>query len=272
MVAWTEHVSWRSLIIVNVNFFALRLAASPVPASTRAEVPYCDVSGEGLRAVGCPAAEHDVNWQRFLEEVCKHCPVGQRCAPSPEIDLALQMGAAIAGGDVLHYKDTVEEPAFKCMYGVYAAVILVSQFFLAQIPEHLVESLGMLSTSLAPFPFVASQFSLYRNMVPVPNLLCNSAYDAALQNAFVPRVHPEDTGVCGMIYTDQLLIRRCRSRRTQILDPELELEKAAKLNATACPEHSGISLEPELAQRSANTGTVLRRLDAKAARACGERL
>ena len=35
----------------------------------------------------------------------------------------------------------------------------------------------------------------------------------ALASRFVPRVHAEDSGLCGLVYTDDQLVRRCRSLR-----------------------------------------------------------
>ena len=36
---------------------------------------------------------------------------------------------------------------------------------------------------------------------------------APTASRFVPRVHAEDSGLCGLVYTDDQLVRRCRSLR-----------------------------------------------------------
>merc|ERR1712226_941145 len=85
-------------------------------------------------------------------------------------------------------------------------------------------------------------------MMPSHLMLCDPEYAKSREarNKFVPRVHPEDSGICGMVYTDEQLVRRCRSRRRGILTIENQVSFLRDLH---CPSSSQISIDVALSQK-----------------------
>lgn len=188
-----------------------------------------------LAKVGCPLQEYGVDWQDFLEEACRHCTVGRPCQLEPESDaLVAQMQM------VLGYAHP-----YKCVAGLLSALVVSAQFFLikADLPAELEDILLKEDISLTPFPFFTMQYSLFANMSPARLLMCDNARWHEMDNVYVPRVHPEDSGRCGMVYDDQQLVRKCRSRR---YDTNLGLERHDILQGITCPA-ADISLDPPLA-------------------------
>ena len=61
---------------------------------------------------------------------------------------------------------------FQCVHGLLAAVIMSAQFFLVKTSEQLLPLLAQ-ESSLAPFPFRTSQYTLYSNMIPVRLSMCD---------------------------------------------------------------------------------------------------
>ncbi|CAK8993765.1 Kynurenine 3-monooxygenase (Kynurenine 3-hydroxylase) [Durusdinium trenchii] len=171
-----------------------------------AGIPFCDP--EYLSAVGCPEVEHGIDWQVFLEGTCEKCPPNEPCQLDFE-DTAFQLAqVATAGG-------AEGAPHFRCAPGLLSTMIIIAQYFLVKEPTPEVAKILGTGASLAPFPFYTSQYSRYANMVPMNLLLCNTQQSSApsMYNRYVPRVHAEDSGFCGLVYTDDQLVRRCRSLR-----------------------------------------------------------
>jgi len=107
-----------------------------------------------------------------------------------------------------------------------------------------------LHRSLRPFPFHTSQYSLYTNMVPVGLMMCNESQAPDMQNRFVPKAHPEDSGTCGMVYSDEQLVRRCRARtKGQFLNTEALADRVARYRAIQCPAVGEIKVDMELDQK-----------------------
>lgn len=121
-------------------------------------------------------------------------------------------------------------------------MVVVSQYFLMREPEEALAEALSRPILLAPFPFHTSQYSLHTNMVPMGMALCNADLAPAMQGRFVPKVHPEDTGVCGMAFTDQQLIRRCRARLRH------RVTHNTALAGIRCPANE-IRLDEELARK-----------------------
>eukprot|EP00928_Gymnodinium_smaydae_P067209 TRINITY_DN50151_c0_g1_i1.p1 TRINITY_DN50151_c0_g1~~TRINITY_DN50151_c0_g1_i1.p1 ORF type:complete len:479 (+),score=93.60 TRINITY_DN50151_c0_g1_i1:2-1438(+) len=203
----------------------------------------CDAST--LRAAGCPDVEHGVVWSEFLAAACELCESGQPCrrpAQSSAWDTLMGLSERIIGDPNAHY---------QCVPGVLASIIVIAQVYLVKAPPDFAEHLQG-NRSLSPFPFRTAQYSLYANMVPSRLQLCDE--DLVLRpearNRFVPRAHPEDTGYCGLTFTDSLLVRRCRSRRKNKLEHlAVDTRKSARLFPTiSCPAQK-VELEEDLARR-----------------------
>lgn len=111
----------------------------------------------------------------------------------------------------------------------------------------------MLSTnrSLSPFPFHTLQYSLFANMVPARLQMCDQSLWDDMANKYVPRVHPENTGRCGMVYDDKNLVYRCKSRRPF----STTKRRNDVLHGIQCPTLQDISLDPNMAQKLAKYET-----------------
>ncbi|CAE8733072.1 unnamed protein product [Polarella glacialis] len=189
----------------------------------------------------CPPIEHGINWEAFLRSVCEKCPVGKPCNFSPE-DEGLQIAAkAVAGED---------QPAFVCISGLLSAMIVVAQYYLVKSPPEDLKGFLSQATSLSPFPFSTKQYTLYANMVPVRLMTCDvdAANRGDLQNVFVPRVHIEDSGLCGMSFSDDLLVRRCRSQRNNAGHVQRD-DVTDFLSDITCPDFSGLSIDQALSAK-----------------------
>eukprot|EP00913_Durusdinium_trenchii_P012188 g11447.t1 len=179
-----------------------------------AGIPFCDP--EYLSAVGCPEVEHGIDWQVFLEGTCEKCPPNEPCQLDFEDCEKNPPGDGGAGGREVATAGGAEgAPHFRCAPGLLSTMIIIAQYFLVKEPTPEVAKILGTGASLAPFPFYTSQYSRYANMVPMNLLLCNTQQSSApsMYNRYVPRVHAEDSGFCGLVYTDDQLVRRCRSLR-----------------------------------------------------------
>ncbi|CAE7700820.1 unnamed protein product, partial [Symbiodinium microadriaticum] len=188
--------------------------------------------------VQCPRHEHGVDWEVFLANACENCQPDELCSFSHG-DAALQLAK--------HATSLENHQSFQCAPGILSAMIIISQYFLIEQPsEDLTQFLGAVA-SLAPFPFYTSQYSRYANMVPVNLLMCNEEQQRSPKafNRFVPRVHAEDSGMCGMVYTDDQLVRRCRAMRRNVGVPDRSSTVIDHIN---CPA-STASVDEELAQK-----------------------
>jgi len=72
-----------------------------------------------------------------------------------------------------------------------------------------------------------------------------------MANKFVPRVHPENSGKCGMVYDDRNLVYKCRSRRPFTE----EGSRKSLIKDVECPDPSAISLDPDMARKLAKYGS-----------------
>eukprot|EP00929_Paragymnodinium_shiwhaense_P096721 TRINITY_DN58414_c0_g1_i2.p1 TRINITY_DN58414_c0_g1~~TRINITY_DN58414_c0_g1_i2.p1 ORF type:complete len:446 (+),score=78.68 TRINITY_DN58414_c0_g1_i2:102-1439(+) len=201
-----------------------------------------------LASVGCPAEEHGVDWEAFLRAACAACPEKQPCRPDRDGGGGLLVQIAIQATRV------DPEKSFVCMRGVLAAIIVIAQFYLMDAPEGLQRVLSI-PRSLRPFPFHTTQYSLYTNMVSAHLTLCDQHLERAaggelVANKFVPRVHHQDSGICGVTVDDAQLVRRCRSRRKTKVD---RLALGARLSdhviaPVRCPDDD-IDLGADLSQK-----------------------
>eukprot|EP00439_Symbiodinium_sp_Y106_P025256 s5821_g3.t1 len=199
-------------------------------------VPFCEPGF--LEYVQCPRREHGVDWEVFLANACENCQPDELCSFSHG-DAALQLAK--------HATSLENHQSFQCAPGILSAMIIISQYFLIEQPsEDLTQFLGA-AASLAPFPFYTSQYSRYANMVPVNLLMCNEEQQQSPRafNRFVPRVHAEDSGMCGMVYTDDQLVRRCRAMRRNVGVPDRSSTVIDHIN---CPA-STASVDEELARK-----------------------
>lgn len=173
-----------------------------------------------LSAKGCPIVEQGLDWAAFLSLACKHCPVGQPCAPRPISD------------DLILLADrALRLPEVKCGIGAISAIIVMVQFARVESTQE-ADTLRISNWSLAPFPFYTLQHSLYANMVPVKDAMCDESLATLADGRLVPRVLPEALASCGMTYTDAQLVRRCRSRRAR---PLVLAQPLAMLDAAQRP-------------------------------------
>lgn len=202
-------------------------------------------SPDGLKLVHCPDEENGVSWQYFLALACQHCPVvGEPCEYQPASDKLAAMAQDIV------VRSNVQ--AFSCGYGVMTAMIVSAQYFLVSddMMGSDVESFMERGALLLPFPFNTLQYSMFKNMVPARYTLCDGTLSRQLNNTFVPRVHPENTGRCGMVYDDEVLVRKCRTRRISRSTPADRKDFLASLR---CPDPATANIstetEPELAQK-----------------------
>eukprot|EP00439_Symbiodinium_sp_Y106_P031690 s5821_g3.t2 len=212
----------------------LHYAAQVQPADSA--VPFCEPGF--LEYVQCPRREHGVDWEVFLANACENCQPDELCSFSHG-DAALQLAK--------HATSLENHQSFQCAPGILSAMIIISQYFLIEQPsEDLTQFLGA-AASLAPFPFYTSQYSRYANMVPVNLLMCNEEQQQSPRafNRFVPRVHAEDSGMCGMVYTDDQLVRRCRAMRRNVGVPDRSSTVIDHIN---CPA-STASVDEELARK-----------------------
>lgn len=201
--------------------------------SPATSVRICDPSS--LPLVQCPLKEHGFDWTIFLELACRYCQFGLPCELQPTSDpLVAKMQAVFES-----------QLSYHCIPGLLAALIVSAQFFLVKadiLPE--VAALMNVNKSLAPFPFYTLQYSLFANMVPARLMLCDKTLWHKMTNKYVPRVHPEDSGRCGMVYNDEVLVYKCRSRRY-----DRTADRSALLQGIRCPNTEAIDLDPDLARR-----------------------
>eukprot|EP00435_Cladocopium_sp_Y103_P033664 s1811_g8.t1 len=175
-------------------------------AAAAVDVPFCDA--QWLSVVGCPPEEHGISWEAFLIDACRNCVPDEPC------QLDFQDTAFKLAQEITSSADDVVQ-SFRCAPGLLSAMIIIAQYFLVKEPvPEVLELLGKVA-SLAPFPFFTSQYSRYANMVSLGLLMCNPEQHKSprIYNRYVPRVHAEDSGLCGLVYTDDQLVRRCRSFR-----------------------------------------------------------
>lgn len=217
----------------------------PVMQGTR----LCDV--ESLARMGCPQYEHGIDWHEFLHEACEHCVFGRRCSTADSVLRLVDIAKMTVNGSAA----ADEDGGFQCIKGVMAAAIVAGQFFLMRASDDLVELLAT-DTSLAPFPFRTSQWSLYTNMVPLSLNMCDHTLQKNLLDHYVPKAHPENSGACGLVYTDAQLVRRCRSRRYWKRDAypvesgAIEEDRSREvLNKITCPDSTAIDLDEELSRK-----------------------
>eukprot|EP00929_Paragymnodinium_shiwhaense_P087128 TRINITY_DN47416_c0_g1_i1.p1 TRINITY_DN47416_c0_g1~~TRINITY_DN47416_c0_g1_i1.p1 ORF type:complete len:463 (-),score=56.26 TRINITY_DN47416_c0_g1_i1:49-1437(-) len=191
-----------------------------------------------LSQVQCPEEEHGVSWVHFLDLTCRYCKPGLECQAQPTSDEMVYQAKAIA--------EQAYDTGFRCAVGLLAAMIVSAQFFLVKAPVGQdMDELFSKSASLWPFPFNTLQYSLYTNMIPARLNMCDTQSARSMTNTFVPRVHAEDGEKCGMVYTDDMLVRRCRSRKME-WQPLAAQDDA--LERIRCPDYAGMSsMEPELA-------------------------
>ncbi|CAJ1399833.1 unnamed protein product [Effrenium voratum] len=216
----------------------MALRALLLVAAAAVEVPFCHL--EWLEAVGCPREEHGIDWEVFLASACEKCKADEPCRLEPE-DAAYILAQEVTTGS--------EVQAFRCAAGLLSAMIIVAQYFLVKspVPEQLDGVLGKAS-SLAPFPFYTSQYSRYSNMVPVNLMACDLGQQSSpkLFNRFVPRVHAEDSGLCGLVYTDDQLVRRCRSMRKNANVPDRITDA---LDHIQCPTFGDMLVDQKLGNK-----------------------
>lgn len=227
-------------------FLSYCVAAGPVQP-TMSGTNLCD--SKGLAEVNCPHHEHGVDWQEFLLHACESCVFGKPCSSQPGTQRLVDIATIVVNGSAVG-----EGGGFQCIRGILAAAVVASQFFLMRISDQLVDFVAK-DMSLAPFPFRTSQWSLYTNMVPLSLNMCDHTLQKNLLNHFVPKAHPEDTGNCGLVFTDTQLIRRCRSRRywkyTYPAESGATLEDKSRkdLKKITCPDSSAINLGTELSKK-----------------------
>lgn len=218
------------------------LAAGPVPL-----VPMlCNATT--LATVNCPTFEHGVDWEAFLADTCEHCPWGRPCRLGPESP-ALTTAERLAS-------QSLEAVTFRCAPGLLAAMILVAQYYLIRPQSQEVVDLLGLHRSLRPFPFHTSQYALYTNMVPMCLMMCDQSLAQEMENKFVPKAHPEDSGICGLTYTDEQLVRRCRARRrSNVVGSGAYLAevapRAARLRELRCPGAQDMMVDEALSRKLA---------------------
>mmetsp|Transcript_6066 Transcript_6066/g.11077 ORF Transcript_6066/g.11077 Transcript_6066/m.11077 type:complete len:440 (-) Transcript_6066:63-1382(-) len=218
---------------------ALLLALAGEAWSQDLVVPFCDATW--LDFVNCPRYEHGIDWEVFLSSACEKCRPDEPCDFIDQ-DAGLQMA---------RYATSLENSqSFSCAAGILSAMIIITQYFLIEEPSSdLTKYLGNFA-SLAPFPFYTSQYSRYANMVPLSLRACNEEQQngPSLYNRFVPRVHAEDSGLCGMVYTDNQLVRRCRAMRRNVGTAE---RSSRAIEDIQCPETSDLSVEADLGRKIA---------------------
>lgn len=205
----------------------------------------CDPSY--LPEVGCPLTENGVDWVVLLAEACRFCKLGEPCAEQPVSDsLVVEMEKAFK-----------TELAFSCVPGILAALVISVQFYLvktdvSEVAISEVEPFLREPQYLFPFPFHTSQYTLHANMIPARMMLCGNGKvnRDEMFNKYVPRVHPESTGRCGMVYDDQTLVYKCRSRRPFVSVPQ----RKDTLDSIKCPGANDIALESDLAERLSKYG------------------
>lgn len=201
----------------------------------------CDASM--LSQLRCPEREYSVVWGELLELSCRYCPYGQPCESQPISDPLVESMQRVFEADV----------PYQCMHGLLAALILSVQFFLVK-SDLSPGLLGLLSEnrSLAPFPFYTLQYSLFANMVPLRLMLCDRSLYHDVLNVYVPRVHPEHTGKCGMVYSDRMLVYRCRSRHPYSSGRRTELLRGIQCAA------ADIDLDPSMSGKLEKYGARAR--------------
>lgn len=206
------------------------------------DVPFC--AAEWLSVVGCPPEEHGISWEAFLIDACRNC------APDEPFQLDFQDTAFKLAQEITSSADEVVQ-SFRCAPGLLSAMIIIAQYFLVKEPvPEVLELLGKVA-SLAPFPFFTSQYSRYANMVSLGLLMCNPEQHNSprIYNRYVPRVHAEDSGLCGLVFTDDQLVRRCRSfRKNAAVAKRLE-ETQKAFDSIQCPMVDQLQVEEQLGKK-----------------------
>lgn len=184
-------------------FFASAVAAT---TAMQLDVRYCDPSG--LPAVNCPLVEHGVDWTAMLDFMCSRCGLGQECQfVLPDDNYTLSLAFSVMED---------ERNSYACIHGMLACSIVTAQRHLLQTSTEM-EAWMNANFSLAPFPFLSSQYTLHVNMLPVRLMVCDAnLVPDDVQNRYILKAHPEDSIHCGMVFTDSQLVRRCRARRKMV--------------------------------------------------------